>query len=246
MTPTTPSKSPVDTIREALEAVRDDMRRMGWLDNYHLLAKTLDALSSLSSLSTQPSQKVLDPIKVEDAVTGWLVKCRPDLHIPAYSEVIASLVHRIMELAPTQPSQTMMSTDYEALYELLCKGGEALGWIDHNMYPRKRNPVLIVATEDGIGIGNSSVRYANRTSVNGEGGLFRKRCEGLNLEWVAPLPSQTEGLEDLAREWVRETYGLNLAANSAISFDTAEFVKLVAAFARSLSLPRQKGEAAKG
>lgn len=59
---------------------------------------------------------------------------------------------------------------------------------------------------------------------------------------VAPLPSHTEGLEELAREWVRKTYGLTLAANSAISFDTAEFVKLVAAFARSLSIPRQKGE----
>lgn len=62
------------------------------------------------------------------------------------------------------------------------------------------------------------------------------------LSSLSTQPAQTEGLEDLAREWVRKTYGLTLAANSSISFDTSEFVKLVAAFARSLSLPRQKGE----
>jgi len=80
-----------------------------------------EALSALSSLSTQPAQKVLDPIKVEDAVTGWLVKCRPDLHIPAYSEVIASLVHRIMELAPVQPAQTMTKDEKLAYFEARVK-----------------------------------------------------------------------------------------------------------------------------
>jgi len=114
MTPTTPSKSPVDTIREAGDAMHEAIGRFRIAERdtpeaiaaYGAMIKAQAMWSAaLSSLSTQPAQKVLDPIKVEDAVIGWLVKCRPDLHIPAYSEVIASLVHRIMELAPA-PSQT--------------------------------------------------------------------------------------------------------------------------------------------
>jgi len=117
MTPTT--KSPVDTIREALRQALETCNRHATNPSRlpqevdHALCVEVpsdieDAIAALSSLSTQPAQKVLDPIKVGDAVTGWLVACRPDLHIPAYAEVIASLVHRIMELAPV-PAQTILT-----------------------------------------------------------------------------------------------------------------------------------------
>lgn len=165
MTPTTPTKSPVDTIREALESSKKALSILAYPGEHRLLS---DALSALSSLSTQPAQT-------------------PD-------------IDKIMEVV----------------------GGEANGAAERIAHeisePRKALEQMC-----------SFIRL--------------RLCNELR---VAPLPSQTEGLEELAREWVRKTYGLTLAANSAISFDTAEFVKLVAAFARSLYLPRQKGEVVEG
>ena len=134
-----------------------------------------------------------------------------------------------------------MSRNYEALYDLLCKGGEALGWIDHNMIPRKRNPVLILATEDGISIGNTMARYANLIPTNGEVALFGRACLGLNLEWIAPSLPLAMSEEEIEKEadkwWGSEEYNRCDSTTEALKV----FAMRMLANTRSKSLTVEKG-----
>ena len=150
----------------------------------------------------------------------------------------------------TQPAQTMMSTDYEALYEVLCSGGHAHGFVDGE----KHLPAFVWS--DG-----ELWKLAYRGGYT-QGSLKETlvdQCQRLCLQWVAPLPSQTEGLDKEAIErqtmidvelaypdpmlesfngprslewWKEECEKASIRRNAAYPLLLRE----------RLSLPRQKGE----
>ena len=160
MTPTTPTKSPVDTIREA----GND------------LITFLHEASDMAIIGPNPSD-------------DWHRRKR---------QVIENWDAALSSLS-AQPAQTMMSTDYEALYELLCKGGEALGWV----WPKGKD-----AYRESAWMRMSDKRWMQIHYVDEQGlsdawesdegkDVFITECTRLKLEWVAPLPSQTEEVAKL-------------------------------------------------
>jgi len=195
MTTTTPSKSPVDTIREA----GND------------LITFLHEASDMAIIGPNPSD-------------DWHRRKR---------QVIENWDAALSSLS-AQPAQTMMSTDYEALRKHLNHRDHfALGIVGGE-------PVLLRMMPNGTtpikGMMYRGILSAHKTA-------FMNECTRLGLEWVAPLPSQTEGLEepdhicDLLMELHGEFYGKGKA-----HADAFRVIPKVVDFIKSRSLPRQKGE----
>lgn len=93
---------------------------------------------------------------------------------------------------------TYLSRDYNALYDLLCKGGEAMGYVDMK-WPHDgsitRDVCKVVRFKEwdidmlarGVGYGN--VRKWEHRPTNGmsEREALIHECQRLNLEFLAPL-----------------------------------------------------------
>lgn len=72
-----------------------------------------------------------------------------------------------------------MSKNYDALYDLLCAGGEALGKTGHRparMY-RHIDRLFITNTSEPIEVFDIGIGEA----------AFKSACTRLNLEWLAPV-----------------------------------------------------------
>lgn len=113
-----------------------------------------------------------------------------DLVIPALAELDA------------HPSQTVLSRDYEALYEHLKAGMEPFCLVDYDWVGAEK-PSRDVARvhrfkEWDIQIGARGIGYGQLMSMDkaihaSELDALKAECERMNLEWVAPAhPSQTE------------------------------------------------------
>ena len=170
--------SDIDTIREALQWIISKSRSLG---EYH---STLDpetahgliveiphecneALAALDRLQAQQSNA--EPVAwayFGDFPDGKRLISADNTNlwgsdgIPLYTHPPASTEH---------PSY-VYSRDYEALYDLLMRGGEALGLKD---MPGKRHPVILTQKTCGMPDG-----YPLAT--------FVRMCQGMNLEWIAP------------------------------------------------------------
>lgn len=95
-----------------------------------------------------------------------------------------------------------MSRDYEALYALLCNGGEALGFscedgektVAHlwSFYGAAYIGYRVHGTRDWT---TWSVRFGRRNSKES----FIAECQRLNLEWLAPISA--DRIMEVVREW---------------------------------------------
>lgn len=132
-----------------------------------------------------------------------------DLVIPALAELDA------------HPSQTVLSRDYEALYEHLKAGMEPFCLVDYDWVGAEK-PSRDVARvhrfkEWDIQIGARGIGYGQLMSMDkaihaSELDALKAECERMNLEWVAPAhPSQTEDLFPAYRHDVKVRYGVTHA-----------------------------------
>lgn len=101
-----------------------------------------------------------------------------------------------LEALLRQPAQLVMSTDYEALYEHLKAGGEAISYVHYERsegMPQSRNLCGAKRMPNGTTLlSGGSVQEIMSLHLN----AFVSECQRLNLEWVAPRqPAQTEDLE---------------------------------------------------
>lgn len=253
--------------------------------------------AALSSLSTQPAQAaptgpIVTHLNMDPNASPETIEAVKDVVRAAYSykpdeqpekgltrseaqQLIQNMRQRCQAgqcdyaiAHPVQPSQAMMSTDYEALYELLCKGGEALG--------KCLGQGLLLGYHDAAGRNEKELWIGLRPCSTKES--FIAECTRLRLEWVAPLPSQTEGMEidHNHPEWQCSNH-LTLeelkagAWRDPISFEDAEkvadtpavheaiqnfshdpsgdngteMVRTILEHGAALSLPRQKGDVEK-
>ena len=127
----------------------------------------------------------------------------------------------------SRPAQTMMSRDYEALYATLGVGNFA--------YVTMR----IVGSEYSTKATAASLGMNDRTKAE-----CIAEWSAVKLEWVAPLPSQTDGLEEAIAQFAR-----NFCGKWATTFCSHDSVAVVVELREALekfmqgrSLPRQKGE----
>mgnify|MGYP005609369521 CR=1 FL=1 len=187
MTPTTPTKSPVDTIRGA----GND------------LITFLHEASDMAIIGPNPND-------------DWHRRKRQV--IENWDVAISSL---------SRPAQTMMSRDYEALYATLGVGNFA--------YVTMR----IVGSEYSTKATAASLGMNDRTKAE-----CIAEWSAVKLEWVAPLPSQTDGLEEAVAQFAR-----NFCGKWATTFCSHDSVAVVVELREALekfmqgrSLPRQKGE----
>lgn len=106
--------------------------------------------------------------------------------------------HGHLSPQPKEPPRYVMSRDYDALYELLCNGGEALG--------------TCLDVDEGECVGTL---ITDAEIVDGED-HFIAECTRLNLEWIAVEPPKEQGAEPVAwmtedgkefvENWVREEW----------------------------------------
>lgn len=122
---------------------------------------------STSTLSERLRAMYQEMRRNQDRIIGW------DTNL--FFEAIAALEAREPKVMPTY-----LSRDYNALYDLLCKGGEALGRRAHSE-SSPRFPIIVA--ED---IRPLHVPFWH-AMVRAGRDRFLSECQRLNLEWVAPL-----------------------------------------------------------
>jgi hypothetical protein len=100
--------------------------------------------------------------------------------------------------APPATVSYAMSRDYEALYDLLCKGGEAFCLVDmdwNDGTPPSRDAARIRRREEWyIDVGARGICYGGVRPYHKRNGEFKDefkemeaKCQRLNLEWLAPV-----------------------------------------------------------
>ena len=98
--------------------------------------------------------------------------------------------------AMDSPVTYAMSRDYDKLYDRLCAGGEALGYVNSTMFPGVREPMRVKRLgEYDIMIGVRGMQFGgvgsyDEAKYQTERNAFIAECTRLSLEWLAPVDVQ--------------------------------------------------------
>lgn len=141
---------------------------------------------------------------------------RNDLHhVPMTDRLASAFRHLDAALSelegskPKEPPRYVMSRDYDALHELMCKGGEALGYSRKEGYERR---AVQFFTRNG------RIRWGTEASYDiiEQRSAFLGYCAEINLEWIAvehpkeqgaePVAWMTEDGKEFVENWVREEW----------------------------------------
>lgn len=139
-----------------------------------------------------------------------------------------------------QPPRYVMSKDYDALHDLLCKGGEAFALVDYDWRdgsPTSRDVVRARRTMVGnISIGVRGIEYGDVSTSDAkrhgsERAAFLSECQRLNLEWVA--------VEQPNEQSKAPTYtGL---LTMCLSRTDDEIVRLIKDLSKTVDKPKEQG-----
>lgn len=112
-----------------------------------------------------------------------------------------------------------MSRDYDKLYDIVCAGGRALGFVDMNFReggPAYRDAVSVRRFNDGMinigvrGFGYGHVDKHDILTNGGERAAFNEECMRLNLEWADVFRvSDQSGGEAGPKDGTRDERGPN-------------------------------------
>jgi hypothetical protein len=163
-----------------------------WLKENH--PYTHDIHDQIAKLAAFARSLAHPPIAGKEAIREALGDAQHHLSNNRIGEVCIELDRALALLrAEPEPTPTYLSRDYEALYDLLCKGGEALARVVYTgpeqgaKWLHKPEPYTSMALTKSTNFGGIYV------SVDGDQRAeFIAHCQRLSLEWVAPSP-------DLAR-----------------------------------------------